>query len=75
MADLHNIFQNLGTNSKFLGSKMVASDNYQAEKPQILGATVRNLVAQATCRPLYFFCAPALVQFPPHQVEHKPSHY
>jgi hypothetical protein len=56
------IFQKFGNNLKSLGTRMVIRSKFRTEDPQILSATVRNLVARVTWRP--WFCAPDLIEMP-----------
>jgi hypothetical protein len=46
-----HIFQKSRTHRKLLGLRWVTLSRLQTEKPQILGATLQNLVARDSCTP------------------------
>jgi hypothetical protein len=47
---VHNFSKNVGATFEILGSRRVTCSNFNVEDPQILGATVQNLDAQANWR-------------------------
>jgi hypothetical protein len=58
------VFQNSGNNLKILGARRVTLRKFYTERPEILGATLHNLVARAAWRSGFVHPCPTCIKGP-----------